>query len=158
MGMTLKERIDHAKIREGRILKFITQDPPMPLANIVMVEGISTGSARKIIKKLSKEHGISYIGTAASRNDGGTPVGLTETTNRFRSSLANELWRVTNNHNEFGFKARVQAASALGLHPREQIAAEVTPFNHDWKLSQIERLARQLGEDPREFLLKCLTT
>lgn len=158
MGMTVKERAENAKLRKERILTYIQQDPPVPFNNIMSMEGISERILRAIISELQNEHGIKYIDTPKSKSGDYMPFGLTEATARFRSMLARELYRVNGPDNPFGFKDRLEAAPAVGLNPREQIRAESKPFIHDWTLSQIERLARQLGEDPREFMLKCLTT
>jgi hypothetical protein len=158
MGMKLEERSEYARTRKARILQYITQDPPVSLYNVMSMEGMSERPLRVVLKELEQEHGVKYLGTAAARDDGGMPYGLTDASNRLRSNLANALYRVTNPHNEFGFKGRNQVAAEVGLNPREQIRAEQTPFRHNWTLSQIERLARVLGEEPREFLLKCSTT
>lgn len=158
MGMSREDRSAYAVERRARILTFITQDPPVPLENILRMEGITDRTARGVIAELEKEHGIRYIDTPGARVGQAIPFGLSPSTNRLRANLANELYRVTNSHNQFGFKGREDAAQAVGLNPRQQIRAENKPFGHDWTLSQIERLARTLGEDPWEFLLKCTTT
>lgn len=158
MGMSRDQRIENAKLRKERVRKLITQPNPLPLSHIMAMEGMTERPLRQLIKEIEREEGIEYIGTPACKGEGSPPPGLTEATSRLRSNLANELYRITNPHNAFGIIGREDAAPLVGLNPRQQIRAENKPFTHDWTLSQIERLARTLGEDPWEFLLKCLST
>lgn len=159
MPMSNDERSRYAEKRRERIYTYMTQDPPVPLAHIMQMEGLTERPLRKYIRELELEYGITYIHTPGTRGgDSLMPYGLSDATVRFRSNLGDELFKVTGPTNDVGVNGRVDAAPHVGLNPREQIRAEGKPFNHDWTLSQMERLARTLGEDPREFILKCLTT
>lgn len=158
MGASREEATEIALKRKQRILEYITQNPPVPISIISEMEGIHDRPLRQIVKELEEEHGIKYICTEGARRGSDLPYGITEATNRLRANFGNELYKVTNPNNDFGYRNRHDAAPAVGMNNREQIRAETKPFCHDWKLSQIERLARRLGEDPREFLLRCLTT
>lgn len=157
MEISRDEVSDVRNRRKQRILSYITQDPPVPLKNIVAMEGATTPHIRVMIQELEEEHGIKYLGTIGVRQGGDMPYGLTDATNRLRANLATELYQLTCEDNDFGFRSRRDVAPVVGMHNREQIRAENKPFTHDWTLSQIERLANHLGEDPREFLLRCLT-
>lgn len=156
---TQAEVADDARRRRERILTYITQDPPVPYANIRMMEGMHDRSCRVLIHELEEEHGIKYLNTPASKAPPtALPYGLTDATARLRGRLGDHLHSLRTrgrNHDAYG---RNQIAPLVGMNPREQGRAEALPFNHDWTLSQIERLARELGEAPKEFLLKCLTT
>lgn len=157
MTLTLELRKEIARKRKERITKYITQDPPVPFYNIMKLEGMSERPLRLIIKDIEKENGISYLGTAAARDDGAPAPGLSDSTARFRSRLAVNLFRLRTDP-KFGIAGREDLAPRVGINPREQIRAEQAPYRHDWSLGQIERLARELGEEPRDFILKCLTT
>ena len=158
MGMTNEQRTAAARLRKARVLDYITQDPPVPLPHIMQMEGMSERPLRAMIRELETEHGVKYTTTAGAKKGDLPAFGLSEATSRLRSRLARELYRLTAPENEFNLDGRMQVAPMTGLNPREQIRAEEAPWGHDWTLSQIERLARSLGEDPREFMLKCLTT
>lgn len=160
MGQLTREEIQlEAQRRKERILAYMTQDPPVPLNQIKLMEGMHDRACRILIQEIEQERGIKYLGSPASKTaKEALPYGLTNATARLRGRLGDHLYQLRergNNHDNFG---RNQVAPQIGLNARQQLRAEQTPFNHDWSLSQIERLARALGENPREFLLKCLTT
>ena len=160
MGQQTREEIqEEAAARKVRILSFMTQDPPVPYENIRLMEGMHDRACRQLIKKIEAEEGIVYLGTPASKKPkDALPHGLTGATARLRGKLGDHLYQLRNrgnNHDNFG---RNQVAPLIGLNNRQQTRAEQRPFAHDWTLSQIERLARELGRDPVEFLTSCLTT
>jgi hypothetical protein len=159
VGQLTREEIqEEARRRKERILAYMTQDPPVPLAQIRLMEGMHDRACRQVVKEIEAEHGLSYMNEGSKAPKDAMPFGLSSSTNRLRGRLADHLYQLRNrgnNHDQFG---RNQVAPKVGLNNRQQLKAEQTPFAHDWTLSQIERLARELGEDPREFLLKCLTT
>lgn len=160
MGQITRDNIlDEAAARKERIRVMMTQDPPVPYQQIRLAEGMHDRACRGLIKEIEAELGIRYLGTPLSKGDTkDLPFGLTSATSRLRGRLADYLYQLRergNNHDKF---ARNQVAPKIGLNARQQLRAEQAPFSHDWTLSQIERLAVELGEDPREFLLRCLTT
>lgn len=65
------------------------------------------------------------------------PFGLTDKSVPFRMFLADILITM----GEKGL-SRQQTASITGLNKHESCRAEKRPFNHDWTLSQIERILR----------------
>jgi hypothetical protein len=160
MGQLTREDIqEEARARKERILSFITQDPPVPYNQIRLMEGMHDRACRQLIKEIEDEHGLDYLGTPASKTPkDALPYGLTSSTAHFRGRLGDHLYQLRhrgNNHDNFG---RNQVAPRVGLNARQQLKAEERPFAHDWTLSQIERLARELGENPVDFMIKCLTT
>lgn len=148
---------DGAQRRRERILGYIQQDPPVPISAILEMEGLSNRSARVIIKELQAEHGIDYLSHRLRKAKDAMPFGLSPATLRLRQKLGDNLYLLRERGNNSEVQGRNSVAPQLGMNNREQIRAEQRPFNHDWKLSQIERLARELGRDPRELLLACLT-
>lgn len=149
-----KTVVKEAKARRERILQHITADPPLPLNTIAEMEGMHHTVARQIITELCEEHNLTYFNKWSRRSATDTPFGLTESTFRLRANLANAHFAAR----EARKKTHEQSCDMAGLNAHQQKRAENRPFNVDWKLSQIERLARALGRDPREFLLQCLTT
>lgn len=143
--------------RRERILGYVRQDPPMPLASIMEVEGITNRSARNIIKELEQQHGIDYLSQRLRKARDAMPHGLTPATLPLRQRLGDQLYLLRQRGQNSEAQGRNAVGPQLGMNYREQIRAEARPFNHDWKLSQIERLARELGRDPRELLMSCLT-
>ena len=146
-----------ASERRERIAGYITQDPPVPLRTIMQLEGITYYSARMLINEIAKEKGINYMGLKLRPDRTEMPHGLTPATLRLRQKLGDALYLLKERGVDSNKIPRNSIAPRVGLNMREQLKAEQRPFNHDWSLSQIERLARELNRDPREFLLSCLT-
>lgn len=158
MGLKKTETDEVKAQRRQRILGYVTSDEPLAFRNIMRMEGVSDSFLRHLIKELEAEHGFKYFGTAASRVGDQPPVGLTEATFRFRSRLANELYKVADQPEKYGLKGRTELAGRIGMNSRTQNRALNNPYDHDWTLSQIERLARLMGEEPWAFHQKCLST
>lgn len=153
MGKLNKQEIlNEAKKRRDRIYAYITQDPPVPFNTILMMEGMHDRACRSIINEFEREHGFEYFGVA-SRNTttDGLPYGLTQASARMRHGLGNALFFYVQN-----VGSRDLVAPKIGMNKRQQIRAETKPFSHDWTVSQIERLARELGKQPMEFIIECM--
>jgi len=148
---------EEARRRRERILGYVQQEPPMPMATIMEVEGMTNRSVRSIIKELEVEHGFDYLSQRLRKASDAMPHGLSPATLPLRQRLGDQLYLLRQRGQNSEIQGRNSVAPQLGMNNREQIRAEQRPFNHDWKLSQIERLARELGRDPRELLMSCLT-
>jgi hypothetical protein len=146
-----------AQARRDRIQGYMTQEPPMPFLVICQIEGLEPRGARSLIKDIEKELGIEYGGLGLRMPTDLMPYGLTSSTQRLRQRLGDNLYLLLERGNDSGNVARNDISHRVGLNIREQIKAQQRPFNFDWKLSQIERLARELNRDPMEFFLSCLT-
>lgn len=160
MGRHSRQEIsEQAAERRNRILAYMTQDPPLPLPTIIKMEGMHDRSCRVIVKELDAEHELGYMANQLRRPyKDDMPHGLTTATSRFRMKLGNYVYMLRERGSDADSLSRGEVASKIGLNNRQQLRAENRPFNHDWTLSQIERLAREHGENPMEFMLKCLTT
>jgi hypothetical protein len=159
MGQLTKEEIQsEAQARRDRILAFMQQDPPVPLTIICQIEGMAERACRAIVKDLEAEHGIEYMNISSKASKDAMPYGLTASTARLRQKLGDNLYALRERGNDSSHFGRNQVAPQVGLNNRAQLKAESRPFAYDWKLSEIERLARCHGRDPMEFLLSCLTT
>jgi hypothetical protein len=161
MGQLTKDQIlEEAAARKDRIREMITREPaPVPYKTILALEGMHDRACRGIIWELEAELGIKYLGTPASKGaKDELPYGLTAATAQLRGKLADNLYQLRMRGKDHSQSGRNELAPQIGLNARQQLRAEERPFAHDWTLSQIERLARALGRDPREFLLQCLTT
>ena len=159
MGQITQEEIQaEAQARRGRILAFMTQDPPVPLVIICQIEGMAERACRAVVKEIEDEHGLDYMNVSSKAPKDTMPYGLTSATSRLRQKLGDNLYALRERGNDSSHFGRNQVAPRVGLNNRQQLKAESRPFAHDWKLSEIERLAREHGRDPMEFLLSCLTT
>ena len=98
--------------------------------------------------KLAKQHGVEYT----PRSEGDTPAmpeGLTSESSLLRSRLGDLVY-----HLSFRQKRHpLEISKLVGLgSQRAQKLAQERPFAHDWKLSQIERLAK-VHEMPFKHLM-----
>jgi len=144
--------------RRERIYGYMTQDPPLSINRIKEMEGISDRTVRMIIAEMESERGVKYNGMNTRDRPDELPFGLTNATHRLRQKLGDHVYLLNQRGDNSERIGRSRSAFRIGLNNRQQIRAESRPFNHDWKLSQIERLARELNRDPMEFLLSCLTS
>jgi hypothetical protein len=122
------------------------------------MEGMHERACRAIVKEVEAESGLNYMNEASKAPRDAMPYGLTTSTARLRQKLGDNLYALRERGNDSSHFGRNQVAPRVGLNNRQQLKAESRPFAHDWKLSEIERLAREHGRDPVEFLLSCLTT
>jgi DNA-binding XRE family transcriptional regulator len=150
----VQQVLEDAKQRRNRILTLITQVPPVDLVTIGEMEGMHDSAVRKTVVELCKEHNLNYMKCGSRRDRRMMPFGITQGSARFRSKLADALYRLRKEQT----LTVVDMATTVGLNAQRLRAAESRPYNHDWKLSEIERLATALGRETREFLLECLTT
>jgi hypothetical protein len=135
----------------------MTQESPVPLGHIAKLEGMHERAVRDIVKELETEHNIEYMNVASKASPDTLAPGLTTATSALRMNLGTELYTLRERGNDSADFARNEIAPRVGLNPRQQARAEQRPFNHDWTLSQIERLAKERGRHPVEFLLNMLS-
>ncbi len=146
MARVTKENIAKAAAdRRERIKGYMTQEPPVPFQVICQIEGLEPRGARSLIKSVQDELGIEYGGLGLRMRTDLMPYGLTPSTARLRQRLGDNLYLLLERGNDSGTVARNDISHRVGLNIREQIKAQQRPFNFDWKLSQIERLARELN-------------
>jgi len=157
-SVPFQDIMDAAKERRERIHGYMTQEPPLTVRRIRDVEGITDRTARNIIKEIEADKGITYQGLGTKDPRETMPFGLTPATLRLRQKLGDLVYLLTERGRESDRLGRHRVGPKIGLNGREQIRAEQRPFNHDWTLSQIERLAREHNRDPVEMLLSCLTS
>ncbi len=156
--LSLKEIAEQAAERKERLFGYMTHQPPYSMTRIAAMEGMNIRSVRMILKELERERGVEYFTMMVRTPKDQIPFGLTNATLSMRQKLGDHLFMLRERGVNSEPLGRNAVSPVIGVNVREQIKAEQRPFNHDWKLSQIERLARQLGRDPREFMLSCLTT
>jgi hypothetical protein len=102
--------------------------------------GMNELAARRIIYALSP----GYRGTV---NDD-TPYGMDTESLAQRIKLGSLLYDLR----ESLKGDRVQVARLTGLNRNEQIAAEQRPFEHDWSISQIQRLAKAISVNYKDII------
>lgn len=118
-----------------------------PTTAIAKLEGLDQDYCRKICAKLSKDNQIVHVQRqTTSRVE--APVGLTDASRRMRSRLADHLHELS----DLLDNDLRRVSGVVGLNLRDQKYAKERPFNHDWTLSQIERLAKGLDVNFSELL------
>lgn len=79
------------------------------------------------------------------------PHGLTANSSRIRGYLGPRL-----KDQVAGGLHWMEVAAATGIPRNQQKVAGQNPFDHDWKLSEIERLAQLMGVPLHELLLRAM--
>lgn len=117
------------------------------MREVARLEVIDHDYAYKLMVQTARKHGLEY---KPHKMSGSTETpGLTNESKTVRARLGDELYKLELSPGE--------AALSTGVPLKAQKLARDRPFNHDWTLSQIERLARARGMTFRELLLKaCL--
>lgn len=134
--------------RDERIIKFMHEQ--LPVANIAELEGLEEDYTRKATRRLAVEHDIDY---KPVKNQNGAGL-LTEATRYFRNNIANRLYALRNKPGQHP----LAVARDTGLTQAQQVAASERGGLHDYKLSQLERIAAMSGDDFKLMMLKALLT
>ena len=113
-------------------------------------EGIDLDYTRKLCAKYAKKHNIAYAPERETSLAKSPPEGLTDISKPLRSRLADELYNLSRKTDA------EERAVLLGLTRKQQKYARDVPFNHDWTISQIERLCVANNLDLVEFLVSSL--
>jgi hypothetical protein len=121
--------------RKARVWDYMKEVPPPPIREIAAREGSTARYIRCLVKRLEREHGITYRGWGLSYK-----AQLSDESYQLRSRLADHLYNLLEQA-----ESRAEVAILIGLNNREQLRAINRPFTHDWTLSQIERLGQALG-------------
>lgn len=159
MGQVTKEEIKaETQRRRERIHGYMVADPPLPLPTICEIEGMHPRAGRALVKEIEAEFGLKYMGVHSRPPRDQVPFGLTAATQRLRQKLADNLYLLRERGKDSNHYIPAEVAARIGLNSRAQLKAKERPFAYDWKISEMERLARELGRDPQEFILSCLTT
>jgi hypothetical protein len=110
---------------------------------IAQREGLNHRVASNIINDLIAKHGLTYV-----PKDDVHAYGTTNETALLRSALGGYLFDL---RQQLGGD-RAEVARLVGLNRRDQVRAEQRPFQHDWKVSEMERLAHATGITLKELL------
>jgi hypothetical protein len=142
---------DRAKLnaeREQRFLKYLNDK--WTNHDIAAVEGLEPYYAGKELARIARKHKLKIGKRVPQQWE--LPYGLDERTRRFRYNLGTELYNY-----RYDNKLHPNAvASQLGMTTAEQRSAIEKPWGHDWKLSQIQRLADAVGVPFEKFLARIL--
>ena len=106
--------------------------------------GMNELAARRLINDLVKLHGLSYVPSITDD----TPFGMDQQTVFLRIHLGNLLYDLRMRLDG----DRTSVSRLTGLNRTEQIRAEQRPYNHNWTLSQIQRLAKVTDTPLMELL------
>lgn len=134
--------------REGRLRQFISEN--RPVAVIAKLEALDFSYAKLLIRKLVKDEKLDYNPPKITKSGEQPIVGLTEDSERFRGRLADRLYALGDDHRAI--------ALGTGIMLRSQKFARDRPFNYDWTVSNLERVARASNKGFRQFMLEALLT
>ena len=99
--------------------------------------------------RVARLKGLPYHAQRVTNPGDETIPGLTTASQGFRAKLGDALYALEGTPSEI--------ARQIGLLAKAQPIARDRPFNFDWSLSQIERLAEASGEDFHTFMTKLLS-
>lgn len=119
-----------------------------PVRTIAQLTGNAHDYCRRICVRLAQSEGITYTPDNIMNRAEIAPVGITEASRRFRSRLSDKLHLLGTDYRA--------VASLIGMTRRCQKYARQRPFNHDWTLSQIERLAAALDMDFAQLMREAM--
>lgn len=110
-----------------------------PLRAIYKLAGMTADFGYDVCRSLIAKHNIQYQPVET-----GEPTLLDEATRRLRGRLADKLYTLGGTPTSIAIKT--------GIPPRSQKKALNAPFDYDWKLSEITRLAANLDITVEELL------
>lgn len=143
-----KTRDDLRLEREDRLETFIRQK--RPVRAVAALEGIDHHYALRLLRQVARDRGLEFQPRRVP-NPGKEPIlGLTEASKILRSRLGDTLYSLD--------LSRAEAALKIGIGAKAYDRARDTPFNHDWSLSQIERLAQEADVPLKMLFLRILLT
>jgi hypothetical protein len=130
--------------RDENIIRFMQAQ--RPVAAIAEFEGLAHDYCAKLCRRLADANGIDY-------NPERTRVPTTtlgKLSEQLRGKLGGYLKDLKQSHHS------LEITRELGLKQMEQKRAEVRPYNHNWTLAQMERLAQLRGETLTDLLVNAL--
>jgi hypothetical protein len=144
----VSNRTTEREEREQRFLQFIQRNDPV--RSVARMEGIDYDYALKLLRKVAKQHGLTYQPSRIRVGGKEEIVGITDESRPMRARLGDHLYHLN--------RRPTVVARQFGVTARRQKYAQDAPFNYDWSVSQIERLARDAGVDFKTFMLQLLLT
>lgn len=141
---TKASRLKSIEKRDALILGCITQK--MSRNDICATAGIEIG----YLVMLAKQHGWVLHKTeklSIAERDRKMPVGLDPESARMRSRLGGIVADLL--HKQVN---AVDLAMATGVTQTQLSMTKSRPFNHDWSIGQLQRLAKFLGKDFNTFM------
>ena len=132
--------------REARLVAFITEG--RAVSAVALLEVVSHDYAYKLLMKVSKKFGLNYRPRRVANTAQADIPGLTDDSQAVRARLGDLLYTLKGSQPEL--------ARLTGVASHAQLTARDRPFNYDWSLSQIERLAKAANTDFRALMLQAL--
>jgi hypothetical protein len=128
--------------REQRFISYIKDG--ITAADIGQLEGLRADYAGRLRKAFATKHGLTI--TKGQGQD--MPPGITEASRRFRGRLGDYLYKLLNDKKLLP----VTVANRVGVPVKLQSRAYNKPNYYDWKLSELERLAKASGVPFEQFI------
>lgn len=132
--------------REERLIEFIKRGHAA--SEVAEFIGVDRDYAYKLMSRTAKKHGLEFHARRVTGNR--LTYGLTDESRPLRARLGDHLYKLNLNPTD--------TARVVGVTAKAQKQARDRPFNHDWTLSQIERLSRECGLTFREVIISAILT
>lgn len=132
--------------RDDRIIEGIKQG--LSVKEIAARVGVDEDYAKTLRRQLAQQHGLT-IGSGSTPE---LPFGITERSRILRARLSLKLANLTDQR---GLHP-VEVAYSVGVPQKAQAENRSSPYGHDWKLSELERLAALEGKDVIQLLQEIL--
>ena len=118
------------------------------VAAVALLEVINHDYAYKLLMRVSKKFDLNYRPQRVANTAQAVVPGLTDASQAVRARLGDYFYTLKGSPAEL--------ARLTGVPSRAQVTARDRPFNYDWSLSQMERLAEASGTDFRTLMLQAL--
>jgi hypothetical protein len=146
-----KSRIERTQDRNEHIVLLLKDN--RPTRAIAEMKGLAFDYCRDLCRELVILHDLDYNpSTAATSDKSSLPFGLTEQSRAFRAATGTLVYNLRE------ILHFTDVGNATGLSNADQSRATEGQGVHDYKLSQMERLAEASGMTFRDLVLKSLLT
>lgn len=134
---TAEQRAAATRKRDDRIIEGIKLG--LSVKELATRIGVEEDYAKKLRASVARQHGL----TITSGSTPEVPYGLTERSRILRGRLSLMLSDLVERKNMHP----IDVAMAVGVTQTQQTENRSAPYPHDWKLSELERLAELQGRD-----------
>lgn len=125
-----------------------------PRKHIMQLQGLSSEGLRAAIERLRARYPDDVYQADPDQAIGLSTPGLTDDSALIRRRLAQKLWKIRDNNGAAPL-SRHQVAEITGINVRDQKrASEEDPYDFDFSLSHMERIAHYSGQSIVELFLE----
>lgn len=125
-----------------------------PRKHIMQLQGLSSEGLRAAIQRLRARYPDDVYQASPDQSVGLRTPGLTDDSALIRRRLAQKVWKIRDNNGAAPL-SRHQIAEITGINVRDQKrASEEDPYDFDFNLSHMERIAHYSGQTIVELFLE----